>query len=103
MFAFFKRLFQKNSEGVEQALQKGAVIVDVRTKSEFEQGHVAGSKNIPLNEIKLKTEMIRKWNKPVVTVCRSGSRSAMAKGILQAAGIEVYNGGSWTSVKQIKS
>jgi phage shock protein E len=98
MLSFFKRLFQKNNVGVEQALQKGAVIVDVRTKSEYDQGHFAGSKNIPLNEIKLKTEMIRKWNKAVVTVCRSGSRSAMAKGILQEAGIEVYNGGAWTSL-----
>lgn len=99
MLSFFKRFFQKNNGGLEQALQSGAVIVDVRTKSEYEQGHVAGSKNIPLNEIKLKTEMIRKWNKPVITVCRSGSRGAMAKGILQAAGIEVYNGGAWTSLK----
>lgn len=99
MLSFFKRFFQKNNEGVEQALQKGAVIVDVRTKSEYAQGHVAGSKNIPLNEIKLKAETIRKWNKPVVAVCRSGSRSAMAKGVLQAAGIEVYNGGAWTLLK----
>jgi phage shock protein E len=99
MFSFFKRLFKKSHEGIERALQNGVVIIDVRTKSEFNQGHAAGSKNIPLNEIKLKTEMIRKWNKPVITVCRSGSRSAMAKGLLQAAGIEVYNGGAWTNLK----
>lgn len=99
MFSFIKQLFHKSNEGLEQALQKGAVIVDVRTKQEFEQGHVDGSKNIPVNEIKLKTEIIRKWNKPVVTVCRSGSRSAIAKGVLQAAGIEVYNGGTWTNLK----
>ena len=99
MFSFFKRFFQKSNEGLQQALQRGAVIVDVRTKPEFAEGHVAGSKNIPLNEIKLKTDMIRKWNKPVITVCRSGSRSAMAKGILQSAGIEVYNGGAWTNLK----
>jgi phage shock protein E len=98
MLSFLKRLFQKPNNGLEQALQKGAVIVDVRTKGEFEHGHVPGSKNIPLNEIQLKTEMIRKWNKPVVTVCRSGTRSAMAKRMLKAADIEVYNGGAWTSL-----
>ena len=98
MLSFFKRLFQKNNEGQEHALQNGAVIIDVRTKSEYEQGHVAGSKNIPLNEIKLKIAFIRKWNKPVITVCRSGSRSAMAKGFLHEAGIEVYDGGAWTSL-----
>ncbi|HJW18473.1 MAG TPA: rhodanese-like domain-containing protein [Flavisolibacter sp.] len=100
MLSFLKGLFQKNNEGLEQAFQKGAVIVDVRTRPEYQQGHVAGSKNIPLNEIKLKLETIRKWNKPVVTVCRSGSRSAVAKNVLKAAGIEVYNGGAWTSLKR---
>jgi phage shock protein E len=100
MLSFFKRFFQQNNQGLEQAFQKGAVIVDVRTKSEYQQGHVEGSKNIPLNEIKLKLETIRKWNKPVVTVCRSGSRSAMAKNLLKAAGIEVYNGGAWTSLNR---
>lgn len=100
MLSFLKGLFKKNNEGLEQAFQKGAVIVDVRTKPEYQQGHVAGSKNIPLNEIKLKLETIRKWNKPVVTVCRSGSRSAMAKNVLKAAGIEVYNGGAWTSLNR---
>jgi rhodanese-related sulfurtransferase len=34
-------------------------------------------------------------NKPIITVCRSGSRSGMAKRIIQSAGIEVYNGGPW--------
>ena len=95
MLSFLKRLFQKNGQNLQMVLQRGAVIVDVRTKQEFLQGHIAGSKNIPLNEIKSQVEMMRKWKKPVVTVCRSGNRSAMAKGILQAAGIEVYNGGAW--------
>ena len=99
MASFIIRLLKKSNDNVEQALERGAVLVDVRTKSEFSQGHFAASKNIPLNEIKLKTEMIRKWNKPVITVCRSGSRSAMAKSVLQAAGIEVYNGGAWTTLK----
>jgi rhodanese-related sulfurtransferase len=99
MLSFFKQLFQKPNEGLAQVLQQGAVIVDVRTRTEYQQGHISGSKNIPLNEIKLKTDMIRKWNTPVVTVCRSGNRSAMAKGVLQAAGIEVHNGGAWTNLK----
>lgn len=100
MLSFFKKLFQQNNAELDGAIQRGAVIVDVRTKQEFQQGHIAGSKNIPLNEIKLKLESIRKWDKPVITVCRSGSRSAMAKNQLQAAGIEVYNGGAWTSLNR---
>jgi phage shock protein E len=100
MLSFFKRLFQQSNEGLEAAFKKGAVIIDVRTKTEYQQGHVEGSKNIPLNEIKLKLDTIRKWNKPVVTVCRSGSRSALAKNLLKTAGIEVYNGGAWTSINR---
>jgi phage shock protein E len=95
MFSFLKQLFQIPNAGLAQVLQRDAVIVDVRTKTEYSQGHIAGSKNIPLNEIRLKTDMIRKWNKPVVTVCRSGNRSATAKKLLKAAGVEVYNGGDW--------
>lgn len=95
MLNFFNRLFGRPNAGLTAALRNGAAIVDVRTKAEFEKGHIAGSKNIPLAEVKLKTEMIRKWNKPVVTVCRSGSRSATARNILKSAGIDVYNGGAW--------
>lgn len=102
MLSFLKNIFQNGTDGLADALQAGAVIVDVRTKAEYQQGHIAGSQNIPLDEIGLKTELIRRWNKPVITVCRSGSRSAMAKDILNAAGIQVYNGGAWTSLKPVK-
>jgi phage shock protein E len=100
MFNFLKNLFTKDNSAMEAALRNGAVILDVRTPSEYKHGHVQGSKNIPVNEIRSKTEMIKKWNKPVITVCRSGSRSAVAKSVLTSAGIEVYNGGSWTNLKK---
>ncbi|AEV97224.1 sulfurtransferase [Niastella koreensis] len=102
MLSFLKNMFQNGNDGLADALQAGAVIVDVRTKAEYQQGHIAESQNIPLDEIRSKTELIRRWNKPVITVCRSGSRSAMAKDILSAAGIQVYNGGAWTSLKPVK-
>ena len=38
-------------------------------------------------------------SKPIITVCQSGARSGMAKGILKSAGIEVYNGGSWFGLR----
>ena len=103
MISFFKRFFKQSNKDVEQALLRGAVIVDVRSRSEFERGHIAGSKNIALNEIKLKTELIRNWQKPVVTVCQSGSRSALAKKILYASGIEVYDGGAWALLNTNKT
>ena len=101
MFSFLKKLFTKDNSAILQAMEKGAVIIDVRNPNEFRQGHIQGSKNIPVNEIRSKVEMIRKWNKPVITVCLSGGRSAAAKSVLSAAGIEVYNGGPWYSLRKI--
>jgi rhodanese-related sulfurtransferase len=48
-----------------------------------------------VNTIQREISTIKKWNKPVITVCQSGARSSMAKSVIKAAGIEVYNGGSW--------
>lgn len=101
MFSFLKKLFTKDNSAILQAMEKGAVIIDVRNPNEFKQGHIQGSKNIPVNEIRSKVEMIRKWNKPVITVCLSGGRSAAAKSVLSSAGIEVYNGGPWYSLRKI--
>ena len=102
MLNFIKNLFIcKNTGILQQALLKGAVIIDVRTPGEYSQGHIKGARNIPLNEIKQKSEIIKRWNKPVITVCRSGSRSLMAKNVLTSAGIEVYNGGAWAHLQTI--
>lgn len=76
-------------------VKNDAIIVDVRTPGEFRSGHINGSINIPLDDIKNKTEELKKKNKVIITCCRSGNRSGMAKSILQAAGIECHNGGAW--------
>ena len=99
MLGFLKNLFNANSESLKPIMDKGAVIIDVRTVTEFQQGHIPGSRNIPLNEISKKIEQIRKWNKPVITVCQSGVRSASAKTFLATAGIEAYNGGAWANLR----
>jgi phage shock protein E len=94
MFSFIKRLF---GPGVDfKALKEnGAVIIDVRTPQEFDGGHIQGSKNIPLDKIQREVAAIKKIGKPIITVCKSGARSSMAKSILKGAGVEVYNGGPW--------
>ena len=73
---------------------KGATIIDVRSKAEYASGHIKGSINIPLDTLQNNLSKIKK-NKPVITCCASGMRSASAKGILQNNGFEVYNGGGW--------
>jgi len=83
---------------IEEYLQKGAVVIDVRTKEEFNEGHVHGSKNIPLNEIGFKIDEIKKLNKPIITCCRSGARSGSAANVLNQNGIDTINGGPWGNV-----
>jgi rhodanese-related sulfurtransferase len=98
MFGFIKRLFSTGTN-YKELLERGAIIIDVRTPQEFDNGHIKGSKNIPLNMIKGEVSKIKNWNKPVITICQSGARSSMAKSFLKAAGVEVYNGGGWIGLK----
>lgn len=82
-----------------ELLEKGAVILDVRSKGEYAGGHIRGSVNIPVDSLKNNLNKLKDKNKPVITCCASGMRSAAAKGILLSNGFkEVYNGGGWYSL-----
>lgn len=94
MFGFLKKLFGPGVD-FKALVDNGAVIIDVRTPNEFDGGHIKGSKNIPLDRIQREAASLKKAGKPVITVCKSGARSGMAKSILKGAGVEVYNGGPW--------
>ena len=80
--------------------EKGATVVDVRGTWEFEDGHVEGALNIPLDEIPMRIEEMQKLKMPLVVYCRSGNRSGMAEMILKQAGVtEVYNGGGLADMR----
>jgi phage shock protein E len=99
MFNFIKSLF-KDKGDVAKLVREGAIVVDVRTKGEYQAGHIEGSRNIPLDNIKKEAMALKQLRKPIITVCHSGNRSAMAKSILTAAAIEAYDGGAWTNLKR---
>jgi rhodanese-related sulfurtransferase len=85
-----------------ELIANGAVIVDVRTKGEYQGGHVKGSINIPLNALSSSLSKLKK-DKPIITCCASGMRSASAKGILKSNGFsEVHNGGSWMNLRRFE-
>ncbi len=65
-------------------------IIDVREPDEFDLIKIKGSKLIPLNEIGMRLEEID-WDKKVVLVCRSGSRSGYVAQALQQAGKDLMN------------
>ena len=83
---------------IEEYLEKNAIVIDVRTVEEFEDGHVQGSKNKPLNQIGTRIEELKKYGKPIITCCRSGARSGSAATILKQHGLDAINGGPWGSV-----
>jgi phage shock protein E len=101
MFSFLSNLFKEETVDYKALLQSGAVIIDVRTPSEFQQGHIKQSINIPLSEINQQLSKLKKQGKPIITCCRSGARSGNAASILTSAGIVAYNGGPWNSLQQM--
>jgi phage shock protein E len=87
---------------VKDVLRHGAIVIDVRTPQEFDQGKVPESINIPVDRIAANAERIKNMNRPVVFCCASGARSSNAVSIMKQKGMkEVYNGGSWYDVIKI--
>jgi len=75
--------------------RRGAVVVDVRGREEFAAGAAPGSLNIPLGDLEKRTGELDPA-KPVIVCCASGTRSALAAGILTRRGFkEVVNAGPW--------
>ena len=81
-------IFRSRTASVQahQMVAAGAALVDVRTKGEFEAGHLPGAINIPVDEIDVRATEIGPVERPVVTYCRSGARSARAATTLRNRG-----------------
>lgn len=94
MLGFIKKLFTPAVD-FKQLIADGALVVDVRTPFEYKSGHIKGSVNIPVDTIKGKVGELKQKNQTIITCCRSGARSGMAKSILRNGGIEAHNGGAW--------
>ncbi len=100
MFESIKNLFGFEKTDYAQLVKEGATILDVRSKGEFAGGHIKGSINIPVEQLGSNYNKLKNKNKPVITCCASGMRSASAKSILKSNGFtQVYNGGAWSSLQ----
>ncbi len=82
-------------EKARALVKEGARLVDVRTKSEHDAGHIPGSLHIPLSDLQEREKEIGDKGKPVIVYCQSGMRSASAAGMLRKSGFaEVYDLGA---------
>lgn len=62
------------------------LVLDVRTVEEYEEGHVPGSRNIPLDQVISHAEDLKKYER-IFLHCRSGKRAQMATAALKEAGL----------------
>ena len=84
----------------KELIKEGAVLVDVRSKSEYNSGHIDGAKLLPVESINVSNakEVIASKDTAVIVYCRSGARSASAAKVLEGLGYtNVYNLGAMSN------
>jgi len=70
---------------------EGAILVDVRTSQEYREGHIPGSKNVPLQTIDKISSVADNKHIPLFVYCYSGGRSRQAASMLQHMGYTNVN------------
>jgi rhodanese-related sulfurtransferase len=89
--ALFARPYRSiTATEAQRALAQGAVLLDVREPDEWRAGHIHGARHIPLGQLSQRARELP-LGRPVITVCRSGARSARAAGLLAGQGVAVSN------------
>jgi rhodanese-related sulfurtransferase len=74
---------------LERLLADDAIeLLDVRETDERDEGHIPGSRHLPYRTARAAAEAGLLNGKPVVTICESGARAAVAASVLQAAGVD---------------
>ena len=84
------KVSDEDLRAAHKAYEKGAVIIDVRSKEEFKEGHIKGAMNIDIAVLDKSYSKIPK-NREVIVYCRSGSRSMVAKRFLSEQGWTVHD------------
>jgi len=80
---------------LERAIEGGATVIDVREKDERDEGYIPGSRHVPYRLMRLCCPDLPE-DGPIVTICGSGPRAAIAASILRAKGLDarpVVDGG----------
>ncbi|HUH29660.1 rhodanese-like domain-containing protein [Gelidibacter sp.] len=96
----FDFIFGIKKRQINELLEKGAIILDVRTQREWDNGHIKHAKHIPLDDLRNRIGELKKINKPVITCCASGARAAKAAEFLNLNNIIATNGGGWLSLNK---
>ena len=100
LFVIVLKYAKGNKKDYKDLLDQGAIIIDVRTESEYKSGHIKNSINVPLKDL---TYRINEFDKKdnIVTGCAVGIRAESAKKFFESRGYNVANGGRWTNLKDL--
>jgi len=80
---------QSLNQEVQTLLSKKAIVIDVRTKEEFQMAHYKDALNIPYDEIEKHIKKLEAYkDKPIIVYCRSGRRASKAKQTLEKYGFK---------------
>ena len=96
----FKNL--KKTNNIKEFIDNNAVIIDVRSESEFNSGNLEGSINVPLKDLMYRVNEFEK-DKKYITVCTVGMRAESAKKFFKKRGFQVVNGGRWSTLKDLRN
>jgi phage shock protein E len=102
-FILLKRAGQISTKKALAHLKDGALLIDVRTPSEFSSGHLPSAINLPLDQIETALPLRVKDKSQVILLhCQSGMRSGVAKKKLNALGYSnAFNLGSYGRAAEI--
>lgn len=87
-------------EEVAKLIQKGALLIDVRSKVEARRGMAPGATNISLFTLKHRLDELPR-DRNIVLYCGTGGRAGKAKEVLEAAGFKAFNGGGYSTILNI--
>lgn len=89
----------------KQLIASGALVIDVRTQSEWDAGHLPAARLLPVDQLPKRLAEVEQWadgdkGRELVVYCRSGHRSGIARDLLRAAGFtRVTNGGGYDQLR----
>lgn len=97
--SWLANLFRRNASGprkrvdvstAAQLQRDGAVLLDVREQNEWSAGRAPKARHIPLGQLAARTRELS-TSRQILTICRSGARSARAAGQLRRLGFTVID------------
>lgn len=101
IYIVYRCYYSLNLDGqLDEKLRGGALILDVRTRGEWDGGHIDGALNMALSKLHDAAIPID-TNAEIITCCSHGLRSVKAVTILRKRGYRrVFNGGAWSDLQE---